>query len=256
MRRVPPLSHAWTLARQVRLAALGPGRVNAPLSDLDEILRLGGCEARETELSAREGMQEAMLIPLPRNRFAISVDPTPPGGWAQVRPALRESLRRHRLRFRVAHEIAHTIFYARAGGEPRRVVRDSPAQEAFCDEFARALLVPPPAAATTPLAPEAVHALQRRFDVSLEVAARSVAAAHGPSAIVVLWYRPHDENAVRVQWSSPAVDGGLLPQAPTPHGLTSSRKDVLWDRLRDQWIMVASQLSGSHGITRIATDPA
>jgi hypothetical protein len=236
--RVPRLSEAARLAKDLREAVLGLERLAAPLTDLDGILDLGRLQVFDAQLSAEEGSQEAMLVPLPNDEFAISVDPTPRGGWDCVRPPLRDELRRHRVRFRIAHEIAHTLFYARSAGEPRRSVLDSPAQEAFCDEFARALLVPPWVAAALPLTVRAIFDVQRRFDVSLEVAARSMAAAHGRGAAIALWYRPSGADYLRLQWSSPAAETNRSLLALPPIDRLAREDDSLWAPIREQWLLV------------------
>jgi Zn-dependent peptidase ImmA (M78 family) len=100
---------------------------------------------------------------------------------------MQENLRRHRVRFRVAHELAHTLFYWRRGDRPQRHLLDSASQERFCDAFSRALLVPPAVVARMPVNARTIMDLQEIFDVSLEVAARSLATAH-PGAFVGLWF--------------------------------------------------------------------
>jgi hypothetical protein len=243
LRRVPAAIEAARYARDVRVLALGIEAVDRPLYDLSGVLRLGGLEVFETRLSAQEGMQEAMLVPLSADAFAISVDPTPRGGWRHVRPAIRETLRRHRIRFRVAHEIAHTFFYSRTIGEPRRLVRDSPAQEAFCDEFARALLLPPSAAAASSLTASAVFDLHRGFDVSLEVAARSMAAAHGSNAAVALWYQL-DGGRLKLQWASPGARRAPACPALLDYGREPDR-DAKWDDARGQWLLTGARARAS-----------
>jgi hypothetical protein len=122
---------------------------------------------------------------------------------------LRRELKRHRLRFRIAHELGHTFFYSRAGKEPRRGLFDSPAQEEFCDTFARELLVPRHCAKRVKRSPEALLRLQARCDVSLKLAARAVSAAQ-PEASVALWFID-PEQEVALQWASDPAAGAILP---------------------------------------------
>jgi hypothetical protein len=111
----------------------------------------------------------------------------------------------------VAHEWGHSFFYARTARGIVRAVPDSPEQEAFCDEFARALLVPPAvAAAMRPCADSALE-LQDRFDCSLQVAVRAVADAH-PGVPIWLLVVPEHETAF-VQWRSPGSFGTSVSAA-------------------------------------------
>lgn len=124
---------------------------------------------------------------------------------------LRSQLRRQRARFRIGHELGHTFFYWRDREEPERHLIDSPAQERFCDAFARALLVPPQVASERPPTCATILDLQREFDVSLEVAARSVASGH-PRAEVALWHwavgaRPQQ------QWANHSCGAEVAPDA-------------------------------------------
>jgi hypothetical protein len=148
-----------------------------------------------------DGGAQGFLIPkVNGRRFRIEVDPEPAAGWESVAPNLRKSLARHRTRFLVAHELAHTFFFADGPTGPERVVFDSPGQETFCDELARALLVPHEAAVELPFTPEGVVELQRRFDVSMEVALRSAVAAHGETGVAWLLLQRDEETLV--QWTS------------------------------------------------------
>lgn len=205
--RVPPLREAVHLADAVRRATYRTTRPQRVA--LDRVARAGGFDIREASLSSATGGTEAMLIPLDGDGFAIRVDPEPRGGWPDLAPDLRAEVSRHRLRFRAAHELCHSFFYVRSSGAtPRRHLHDSAAQERFCDEFARCLLVPPAFARSLPAEPRSVFELQSRFDVSLQVAARSLAAAHGPRMALAVWYwRPDRRGRVvpRLQWSHRAA---------------------------------------------------
>lgn len=204
------------MAAQVRSAILGRRGADDPLLDLKIVCDAARVSVKEQTLSAARQGQEALLTPLADDRFAVAVDSTPCGGWRTWQDArAREAARRHRFRFRVGHELGHTFFYWRDGGRPRRHLLDSVRQERFCDTFSRALLVPPPAAARLPVSNESVLYLQQSYDVSLELAARSLAAAH-PAATVGLWFTPTDDDTrLHLQWSTDNFEGELHQrQAP------------------------------------------
>ncbi len=174
-----------------------------------DVLRLAevlGCRVSSTRIN-KTGMVQADLCPdIGRDRFRLRVDPEPPGGWGETVGAARERLARHRLRFRVSHELGHTFFYERRKGKgPTRARRWTSNEEAWCDEFARSLLVPRTAAAALPATADSVFRLQGRFDVSLEVAARALADANR-DASVALWFWPPDADRPResllYQWAS------------------------------------------------------
>jgi IrrE N-terminal-like domain len=178
--------------------AMDPG--TRPPHDLTTLLEIGGFDVSVTRLTARNRGIEAALIPQAGNRFRLVVDTEPPGGWASVRPHLRDELARQRLRFRIAHEIAHSLFYDRSGTQPRRLVSGSPAQERWCDRFASALLVPPYIVASTPPEPKALCRMQQRFDVSLQVVVRAFARVHRDRFAALLCDRGTRAPQVRIQW--------------------------------------------------------
>jgi hypothetical protein len=205
--RVPGNHGAQLLAEQVRRAVLGAGRENDPLPDLTPVCAAAGAVVGEEEISARSGGQEALLTPTDNDAFAITVDATPRGGWRPDARSIEAETRRHRVRFRIGHELGHTFFYWRRGDRPLRHLANSARQETFCDLFARALLVPPRAAALSPVTSYAVLELHRAFDVSVEVAARALAAAH-PGASVALWFAADESpEPLRLQWCSSAGVG-------------------------------------------------
>ena len=151
-------------------------------------------------------MQADLCPDVGRDLFYLRVDPEPVGGWGEVTRPSREATARHRLRFRVGHELGHTLFYERQKGRgPRRAQRWTSCEEQWCDEFARSLLLPPPAARTLPATANSVFRLQRRFDVSLEVAARALANAHEEAAVAV-WFWPENvdkpQDSLLRQWVS------------------------------------------------------
>jgi len=198
---LPPRRVANRLARRVRAAATLPA--DGPL-DVDVLCRSGGFTLVRQRLGAARGGYEGRLAPL-RSGFQITVDSEPRGGWTAVPSASRKALSVHRERFRVAHEVGHTFFYERRPGRmPERRLPDSRAQERWCDEFARMLLVPPPTARALPATASSVTRLQEQFDVSLQVALRSLAAAHRCQAALWFWELGRDGepgNLVR-QWAT------------------------------------------------------
>ncbi|HEX6752309.1 MAG TPA: ImmA/IrrE family metallo-endopeptidase [Solirubrobacterales bacterium] len=164
--------------------------------DVDEVCARLGIEVEERRLGGGGGIQ-ALLVPK-RSGFKIEVDPEPTRGWP-ADESIRSALRRHRRRFLLCHELAHTLFYSYGEAGPERLVYDSPEQEVFCDELARSLLVPAAVAGAVPFRPRSVVELQRRFDVSMEVATRSVATAQEKGDA---WLLLRQDDAIKVQWTS------------------------------------------------------
>lgn len=200
LRSIPNMRQTRCLARAVRAAVLGPNAATAPL-DEQRLCQLGGFLVEERTLHAAEGRLEALLFPHLDDRFRVFIDAEPPGGWNNVEEARRDELRRHRRRFRLGHEVAHTFFYDRSGERPRALIQTSPRQERFCDDFARALLVPPEFAEAVPATAESAVGLHRRFDVSVELACRALAQAHvGRACVAVLLLDRPAEQAI--QWAS------------------------------------------------------
>ncbi len=213
--RVPTELGAREMASRVRCLLLGEAHLEEPLLDLSAVCKAAGASVREKALSGEAGGQEALLTPLPNDRFAITVDATPRGGWRDEDSDLREHVRRHRVRFRIAHELGHTFFYWRRGNRPQRYLLDTPMQEHFCDTFAEALLVPSSVVERTPVNAAAIVHLQERFDVSLEVAARSLAAGH-PEAHISLWFAlTSGRDQLKLQWSNNSTDSTTLYDAAT-----------------------------------------
>jgi hypothetical protein len=151
----------------------------APMHNLDSICTDANVVVERRRLRGAEGGIEATLTPLDGDRFKIVVDPEPPGGWDRIDPAVRADLERQRHRFRVAHELGHTLFYDRSAGRPRRRVAVTRREEAFCDRFAQALLLPDGAVAKCAPSPGEVLRIQREYDVSLETCVRAFADMHG-----------------------------------------------------------------------------
>lgn len=195
LQEVPPTREATNLASGLR-SALGLG--DAPLGRIESICAVAGVVVRQIPLRGAQGGLEASLTPRVGG-FEVTVDTEPRGGWGLVPSHLREMLQRHRLRFRIAHELGHTFFYDRSGDRPRRIVPDSEEQEVFCDEFARAFLIPSAAIPPRLANPRVVAELSRSYDVSLEVAARAT-AAHSPDLWLGLYVRRSGKTSP--QWLS------------------------------------------------------
>lgn len=159
------------------------------------------CAAADIEIAdaplGREGC-EAMLVSSSR-RIVINSD--------RLAPIASRDVRRHRWRFRVAHELAHTLFYASDGASLTRLSRPGTAsEERFCDDFARCLLVPPP---PSPVDADGLLRLQQRYDVSLELAARSVAASVDAPRVGLWWWQSTHDNTTPVLAEQWATDGEL-----------------------------------------------
>jgi hypothetical protein len=203
LQRVPELSEIPGIARQARKAwGLRP----KTKLDLRRVCDRLDIEVSVVPMEVPDGGAQGFLIPKPVG-FLIEVDPEPREGWQSVAPSLRRQLARHRERFLVAHELAHTLFYEESSTGPRRVVFNSTHQETFCDELARALLVPADASAELPFQPESVVEIQHRFDVSMEVALRSLVEAHREAGVA--WLLVQGEAEMQIQWSS-------VEHRPTP----------------------------------------
>jgi IrrE N-terminal-like domain len=197
---VPPLRTAESLALEIRSLTLGERGAEVARCDLDELCRLGRFFPRKRDMVGEESGHEALIVPLHGGGFDLLVDANPPGG-GPVSPRLL----RQRFRFRVAHEVGHSFFYDRRSNPPRRRLPGSAEEEAFCDRFASALLIPHSFVARRETAPEAIFAVQRAYDVSLEVAARAFAAVHSDITVLGLSLtRAGKQNAeaLRIQWSA------------------------------------------------------
>lgn len=196
--------------------------------DLDCCARLAGATVEHGDLGARTGGRQGLLVPDADDRFRIVVDATPRGGWGHGTNASHEQTARQRRRFLVAHELAHTMFYTRGAGAPRRsMAPGTTEEEAFCDTFARCLLIP--AGSGMPTAHGVVRR-QRCYDVSLELAARASAST---SASITLWRwdAAVDQRraALHVQWTSDpslAVQSKVLPYRTDPRDMPSLLTDA------------------------------
>lgn len=196
---VPSVREAARLAGEIRSAlapAVGP-------TDVALCARAAAAQVHETTLGAERGGLQGMLVPLDDDSFRIAIDPSPRGGWGDVDSELRRVVAARRARFLVAHELAHTLFYRRSTSVPQRSLdRGSTAEEEFCDEFARVLLVPAAAGSVTA---HEVHSRHQCYDVSLELAARAAGLRAGAPRLT-LWRWDvaalGRRAALHVQWSS------------------------------------------------------
>jgi hypothetical protein len=175
----------------------------SPLLDIAAFARAAGVEVTNADLAAGIGGCEAVIAPRESGGFAVLVDPTPVGGWPELNAARRADLARRRFRFRAAHEVGHTLFYVRVSGRaPVRLSGSSSAEESFCDWFASSLLLPDVVLRRCPGLSQLLT-VQRRYDVSLEVAARSWARVHCKEAALFFW--TESSRRVEVQWTNAAA---------------------------------------------------
>jgi IrrE N-terminal-like domain len=198
------------LATEVRQALrVADGRL-----DPERCCAVAGIEVADASLGATGC--EALLLPRAQGlRILINVD------FGRPSDAL---LTRRRRRFRIAHEFGHAFFYSRRSGRPRRCLPPGGrAEERFCDEFARSLLAPPP---TRYVDAAGVAALKTRYDVSLEVAARTTAASALAPRVGLWWWKPpvRGRRAVMLeQWASDGeltADLAISPYRTDPSSLT------------------------------------
>lgn len=199
--RVPPLGVASELAARVRMAL---GLDDTRCVGIRALLREGGFVLREMDLRVGRGGHQALLQPLDTG-FRICID------TSLSLVASTRVTRRHRARFRIAHEIGHSFFYDRSAARPRRLFPvGSAAEEDFCTEFARALLVPPGAVARCPAEASEVFSLAAKYDVSAELAARAFAGFHPGRPEVALAFWPHGGADLRRQWATSALSWAHL----------------------------------------------
>lgn|GEM_PF-6999252 len=179
----------------------------APVDVIALATALGCTVCRPQRINKARTVEGDLRAHRDRDRFRIRVDPTPRRGWIGMSPALKAKVARHRFRFRVCHELGHTFFFERGRGKgPKRARPWLASEELWCDEFARSLLVPRAPASQMPLSADSPFALQARFDVSLEVAARALFAASNQKAHIAIWFWPTgvdvDPSALLRQWVS------------------------------------------------------
>jgi hypothetical protein len=227
--QLPDLEVLRALVQRVRDAVMGEQARREAL-DVDRLCQLGGFDVEETPLHGAEGRLQALLFPRTRNRFAVFVDPEPPGGWDQVEPQVQIELREHRMRFRICHEVAHSFFFDRAGEVPTAIVGASAAQEDICDRFASELLIPREAVEDLhPDASSVVH-LHERFRVSIEAAARAFADVHRERVVALF---VGDPEVGQLQWSNfPDLAPALFQSAHSSARLEARRQTILVDAPR------------------------
>jgi len=221
---VPEIHAAEELAAQLRSTWLGLDE-NDPVDPVDACERLGVALA-ERPRKAPGGQLQGSLMPLSSNSFEIEVDANPHDGWVTLEGQLRDEVLRHRFRFLVMHELAHTLFYEPGEQRPKRLLHASAEQEAFCDRLAGAMLVPPDVARRKPIHPSSILELHRQFDVSIEVAARSLVSAYGDAPLCWLLLR-NPEGSPSIQWRPPRAMAARRPWATLEEllGQLGSSKD-------------------------------
>jgi hypothetical protein len=198
---VPNATNARQLAADVRAASTAAGGASLDSLNLSRLLILAGCRLDEVELRVGRGGPQALLQPAYSRGFRICADSTPRARTGRG-GSLSAATRRHRLRFLAAHEVGHTFFYDRSHDTPRRRFPvGSAAEETFCNEFARMLLVPPEVVAGTSPDASNVFRLAEVLDVSVEVVARAFAALHPRRPFVALAFATPCHSALRLQWA-------------------------------------------------------
>lgn len=204
MPSVPDETAASLYAETIRWLLSDRAPAYAPLLDLDPVCATLGIIAERRTLRGAAGGVEATIAPLDGNQFRVVVDPEPAGGWERVDEAIQEDVARQRYRFRLAHELCHTLFYDRSGIRPTRRFSVTRREEAFCDRFARALLLPDVALSGCDATPAEVLRIQREYDVSLELCLRAFAEVHAGGVFALLLARRGGAPVLRPQWVSAA----------------------------------------------------
>lgn len=196
----PETSAARAAAHTVRARMLGQAAARDPLPDLKAVASLAGAEVVQRDLAAGADGCQALLIPIQGGRFRVVVDATPRGGWSEAHRSLQREVADHRMRFRIAHELGHTFFYRRApDSAPTRNFACSPAEERFCDEFARSLLLPASLVKNSRSLAELLS-LHSRYFVSVEVVVRTLADVTRAEVALFYWGSAHDQ--LSVQWTN------------------------------------------------------
>jgi hypothetical protein len=132
LRSVPRPDEVARIAREARtLWGVEGRRALDPWALCDD----HGVDVEEEDFG--EGCLEALLMPRGAS-FAIVYDPTPFELDARRGTERWRRARAQKGRFLLLHEVAHTFFYGLHGGEIKRHVMGSEAQERFCDEAATA----------------------------------------------------------------------------------------------------------------------
>lgn len=203
--------------------------------DVMAIIEGRGWHVVRRSLGATHGGLQAAIVPSRRSEFRIAVDsePAPTEVWEHsFRPA--EDLRHALERSRLAHELGHTFFYR----VPNRACETSPVrlappkgkEEAFCDQFAASLLVPPSAART---------AVKGGAETVLQLAHRLVA----PVAAVFDAAATDVRAAAGLAWCRP---GGLLIRAEPLLTYNLSDSCLVWDQEPTLWRALVDRVAHEH----------
>lgn len=254
---VPGNEVAVELADEVRRAVFDAANPMRDACDLHEVCRQGGFLPRRVDRDFSKTNHDALLIPRPDGQFSIVVDPIP-----KTETSLSVDIIRHRNRFRIAHEIGHSFFYDRSTSPPRRLTRPSAEEEEFCDEFASALLIPRSVAKQRTADPASIFELQKLYDVSVEVAARSLARVSPDITIVGMLWKSHPSTGegMRVVWSAgPAylplnvrLRSTVVDRAATT-GEASAVEKLSVGGLRGSYQVTASRLRGRKQLVAVVT---
>ena len=194
--RVPKLDTSSDLALAVRDMVFGIGHETIPC-DFHKVCDAGGFKLRTTKFRSNRSAHDALLIPRRDGTFVILVDPN------REELSIGQDTKRHRLRFRIAHEIGHSFFFNRTICPPERVFAPSQEEEAFCDNFASALLVPKTALDRYRCEPRSVFDIHETFELSVEAAARALTRSCIGTTIVGTIWKANPRNgrlANRVIW--------------------------------------------------------
>jgi len=210
---VPPSHIAEDLAMEVRRSVFQNEDPETIRCDLRMICAAGGFSPRVVTMAVNGKKHEAFLVPRPDGRFDIFVDPS-------TTTAMTEGTQRHRARFRIAHEIAHSFFYDRRHQPAQRVLRVSDVEEAFCDRFASALLVPRTVAKALRPEPASVFKLRAKLDVSAQVAGRALAGAHSDASVIGMLHMANPATGCDPGWRVTWCAGPrFIPQNARLHSI-------------------------------------
>ena len=255
---VPSKEIAVELADEVRRAVFDNAWAMQRACDLHEVCRQGGFLPRRADREFSATNHDALLIPRPDGHFSIVVDPIP-----KTETRLSADIIRHRNRFRIAHEIGHSFFYDRNFTPPRRLFPASTKEEEFCDEFASALLIPRSIVAQQIADPASIFELHKQYDVSVEVAARSISRVSPYATIIGMLWRSHPTTGegMRVVWSAgprylpmhARLKSSVVDRAATV-GEASATERLNVGGLRGNFQVKASRLRGRKQLIAVVTD--
>jgi len=210
---VPNQNEIPGLTKGVR-AVVGLNPDSACSISLRRVCEVGGFRVLR---STKPILRDAFLVPRGGTGFDVIV--------RQGLGASRD-VERRRLRFALAHEIGHSFFFDRTYNPHIRASAWTQEEETFCNEFARALLVPAPFVRALPVQLSSIRAVRERFDVSLQVAANAFASTFPDVSVVALMELDHaiKGRALRIAWSA----GSRF--IPTNARLGSTIAERAWDR--------------------------